>query len=577
MAGVKISGMTDKSGGPDGTELVEVTSDPSGTPVTRRVTTQLIADLYELETHADTHENGGSDEIDVTGLSGVLADAQTPSAHASNHEYGGSDIINPGNMQGSTSGPSEKLKVSNTAITGSTDFFEVGFSDIEETATFTNTDDNRNAAVYKNYVVVFDADGTDELVVYNKNSMDEVNRVAATGGLITDTPSGVVVCTGSNNVYYSVPNLDVIKTISSSTAGRDAVTGESSNKLYALSGGSGNFLARYGLLGTYESGGTLTGLNTGVCALLLSVDENTAYIIDSPSAASGNVFFRIYDISTITAPSLTGSVSLGTTTNGELYSKLGFRDGFVVALVTGGGTNKAKQAKIIDVSTPSSPSVAYTSTSVLFANKPCFCDNGYIINPGYNFINFVQSPVETLKPPTHLDGSSIESSIFTHNNGYFSHNDWCDVVERVTYDRYDGYINFKRIGQFTVPSGSAFGSYTIEIQNILSDSAEIDEVADLIANVSLFVDREYTTPTPETAQSEHSGAVTNDLSFDTTWVDTLNPSNIPWLTAIEQIDATDGSLKFRVSWDTTTRAADMTVRYNITVKGPVWPMEYNPI
>lgn len=43
--------------------------------------------------HGSAHENGGSDEIDVTGLSGLLADNQTPSAHASIHEYGGSDEI----------------------------------------------------------------------------------------------------------------------------------------------------------------------------------------------------------------------------------------------------------------------------------------------------------------------------------------------------------------------------------------------------------------------------------------------------------------------------------------------------
>lgn len=43
--------------------------------------------------HASTHENGGADEIDVTGLSGLLADAQTPTAHASTHELSGSDPI----------------------------------------------------------------------------------------------------------------------------------------------------------------------------------------------------------------------------------------------------------------------------------------------------------------------------------------------------------------------------------------------------------------------------------------------------------------------------------------------------
>jgi len=43
--------------------------------------------------HAATHQNGGSDEISVAGLSGVLADAQTPIAHAASHEDGGADEI----------------------------------------------------------------------------------------------------------------------------------------------------------------------------------------------------------------------------------------------------------------------------------------------------------------------------------------------------------------------------------------------------------------------------------------------------------------------------------------------------
>jgi hypothetical protein len=43
--------------------------------------------------HATSHENGGSDEIDVTGLSGVLADDQNPVAHNTSHQSGGSDEI----------------------------------------------------------------------------------------------------------------------------------------------------------------------------------------------------------------------------------------------------------------------------------------------------------------------------------------------------------------------------------------------------------------------------------------------------------------------------------------------------
>lgn len=50
--------------------------------------------------HSGTHENGGSDEIDVTGLSGLLADGQNPLDHASAHENGGGDKINVGGLSG---------------------------------------------------------------------------------------------------------------------------------------------------------------------------------------------------------------------------------------------------------------------------------------------------------------------------------------------------------------------------------------------------------------------------------------------------------------------------------------------
>lgn len=43
--------------------------------------------------HASSHEDGGGDEIDVTGLSGTLADPQTPAAHAAAHQHGGADEV----------------------------------------------------------------------------------------------------------------------------------------------------------------------------------------------------------------------------------------------------------------------------------------------------------------------------------------------------------------------------------------------------------------------------------------------------------------------------------------------------
>lgn len=50
--------------------------------------------------HASTHEDGGSDEINVTDLSGLLADPQTPLAHAASHEDTGLDEINVNGLSG---------------------------------------------------------------------------------------------------------------------------------------------------------------------------------------------------------------------------------------------------------------------------------------------------------------------------------------------------------------------------------------------------------------------------------------------------------------------------------------------
>lgn len=43
--------------------------------------------------HASSHQEGGTDEISVAGLSGLLATAQTPTAHAASHLSGGLDSI----------------------------------------------------------------------------------------------------------------------------------------------------------------------------------------------------------------------------------------------------------------------------------------------------------------------------------------------------------------------------------------------------------------------------------------------------------------------------------------------------
>lgn len=53
----------------------------------------INAAAKSADSHASGHQNGGSDEISVAGLSGELADAQTPKTHASTHKSAGADSI----------------------------------------------------------------------------------------------------------------------------------------------------------------------------------------------------------------------------------------------------------------------------------------------------------------------------------------------------------------------------------------------------------------------------------------------------------------------------------------------------
>ena len=50
--------------------------------------------------HAGSHEAGEDDELDVTGLSGLLADEQDPVNHAADHQNGGGDEISVTGLSG---------------------------------------------------------------------------------------------------------------------------------------------------------------------------------------------------------------------------------------------------------------------------------------------------------------------------------------------------------------------------------------------------------------------------------------------------------------------------------------------
>lgn len=69
----------------------------------------LELSLSGVTAHHTTHENGGSDQISVTGLTGLLGTAQTPTTHHTTHEKSGSDAIEVSNMGTSNTDTTKRL------------------------------------------------------------------------------------------------------------------------------------------------------------------------------------------------------------------------------------------------------------------------------------------------------------------------------------------------------------------------------------------------------------------------------------------------------------------------------------
>ncbi len=70
-------------------------------------------DPRDPNAHASSHQNGGSDELSVAGLSGELADNQPPKTHASSHSDGGADEMSVEDL--ATAGTDGQVPTSNGA------------------------------------------------------------------------------------------------------------------------------------------------------------------------------------------------------------------------------------------------------------------------------------------------------------------------------------------------------------------------------------------------------------------------------------------------------------------------------
>lgn len=81
---------------------------------------------FNPTSHVLTHQDGGADELNVGGLSGVLADPQTPAVHATTHQDGGADEINVAGLSGVLADPQTPAAHVLTHQDGGADELNVG-------------------------------------------------------------------------------------------------------------------------------------------------------------------------------------------------------------------------------------------------------------------------------------------------------------------------------------------------------------------------------------------------------------------------------------------------------------------
>lgn len=303
-----------------------------------------------------------------------------------------------------------------TSIVGSTDAAGVKNRDLELLKTYTNTDNNRYIAISPNgkYAAVSEIGGTAELVLYDVRSMKEIKRITQAFGPVEFIDDSTLVIMSSVDLdYYRVPGLTLIQNITLTiTALADIGVGRISEKVYTARGT--NILYRHSPDGSADADtGVLPSLTSVLSAFVLSDDEQTLYVVDAPTGAAGNVYFRIYNISTFTSPSLVGSVQLTSTVAGELFAKLGMVNGHIVVSYTGGGVATSKSTLYVDISTPSSPSPALTSPAGSVFGRGVYIIGGKLWLSNGADIYIAQLPALTLYKPDFEDdrgGNAISSA-----------------------------------------------------------------------------------------------------------------------------------------------------------------------
>lgn len=158
--------------------------------------------------HAPTHENGGTDEISVAGLSGALADPQVPAAHAAAHENGGGDEISVAGLSGALGDRQDADQLQGRDVQdaapndGDVLTWDDGDTRWEPQAPLGGAGLFDDMAVF----IHTEASGTDGDSLtgggtWNIRSLNSVRRASASGDIAVNTGTGVVTLKGGKKYF----------------------------------------------------------------------------------------------------------------------------------------------------------------------------------------------------------------------------------------------------------------------------------------------------------------------------------------------------------------------------------------
>lgn len=250
-----------------------------------------LTDPQQPELHHNIHEDGGGDEISVTGLDGNLTDAQDAALHHNTHEAGGTDVLNVTGLSGNLTDAQDATLHANTHETGGTDVLDLNLIDGTLNTTKGGTGQNSSgwtgfirtiAGVWQWVASLLPGDITlsdGHLMV--GNSSNQANEVEMNGDATMDNTGLVTVLDSDKLDGY---HYDELPYMSNDLTSAHIFVGNSTNKAVDMAMTGDVSIDNQGITAVADDSHNHD--TTTISGLDISADTNLA--VDSPITLTGD-------------------------------------------------------------------------------------------------------------------------------------------------------------------------------------------------------------------------------------------------------------------------------------------------